>query len=918
MSSPTHHGPLINGLLSAVPDIDPHETHEWIESFDGLVDDKGGPRARYIMLNLLRRARERNVSIPADFATPYVNTIGVHEEPYFPGDEHIERLYRRLIRWNAAVMVTRAQRPGVGVGGHISSYASLATLYEVGLNHFFRGKDHPGGGDQIFWQGHSSPGNYARAFLEGRLSEKDLDAFRQEKSQDGLPSYPHPHNMPEFWEFPTVSLGLGPIGAIYQAWINRYLHNRGIKDTSQQDVWCFIGDGETDEPETRGAIQWAAYQQLDNLTFVINCNLQRLDGPVRGDGKIIQELEAQFKGAGWNVIKVIWGREWDALLNADKDRALVHLMNDTLDGDYQTFRAESGGYIRDHFFGRDPRTAKLVSGMSDDDIWNLKRGGHDYRKVYAAYAAARAHTGSPTVILAQTIKGWNLGEGFMARNATHQMKKLTSDQLKDLRDRLELPIPDEALEDPYTAPYYHPGFDDPRIQYMMDRRKQLGGFLPLRKHEFTPLPMPSDKPFAPLAAGSNRDFATTMAVVRLFKDLMKEPGIGQRFVPIVPDEARTFGMESIFPTARIFNTLGMQYTAVDSASLMKYVEATDGQMMHTGITEAGSMAAFNAAGSSYATHGEALIPWYIFYSMFGFQRVGDSMWQAADQLVRGFIIGATAGRTTLTGEGLQHADGQSPLLASPNRAMVIYDPAYAYEIRHIIRDGIERMYGQQSPDDLHDAAGRSRDVMYYLTVYNEPVAQPAEPANVDIEGIIKGIHQVSAATGDGPRAQLLASGVAVPWALEAQKLLRDDWGVAADVWSVTSWNELRRDGIDADQEAFLNPAAAPRVPYLTAKLQNAPGPFVATSDYDRLVPDMIRKWVPGEYEVLGADGFGFSDTRPAARRFFKIDGPSLAIKTLQTLARRGEIDPAVVGQAIAKYDLYNVNAGTSGNEGGDG
>ncbi|MCL1799843.1 MAG: pyruvate dehydrogenase (acetyl-transferring), homodimeric type [Promicromonosporaceae bacterium] len=910
-------GPLINGLLSAVPDIDPTETAEWVESFDGLVDDKGGPRARYIMLNLLRRARERNVSIPADFATPYVNTIGVHEEPYFPGDENIERLYRRLIRWNAAVMVTRAQRPGVGVGGHISSYASLATLYEVGLNHFFRGKDHPGGGDQIFWQGHSSPGNYARAFLEGRLSEQQLDSYRQEKSRSGIPSYPHPRNMPDFWEFPTVSLGLGPIGAIYQAWVNKYLTNRGIKDTTQQDVWCFIGDGETDEVETRGAIQWAAYQQLDNLTFVVNCNLQRLDGPVRGDGKIIQELEAEFKGAGWNVIKVIWGREWDALLNADKDRALVHLMNDTLDGDYQTFRAESGAYIREHFFGRDPRTAALVSKMSDDDIWNLKRGGHDYRKVYAAYAAARAHTGGPTIILAQTVKGWNLGEGFMARNATHQMKKLNSDQLKELRDLTKVPITDEQLEDPYHAPYYHPGPDDERIMYMLDRRRQLGGFLPIRRHTFAPMQMPSDKPFDALKAGGSRDFATTMAVVRLFKDLMKEPDFGHRIVPIVPDEARTFGMESIFPSARIFNTLGMHYTAVDAASLMRYVEATDGQMMHTGINEAGSVAAFNAAGSAYATHGQALIPFYIFYSMFGFQRTGDSFWQAADQLVRGFIIGATAGRTTLTGEGLQHGDGQSPILAAPNRAVITYDPAYAYEIRHIIRDGINRMFGQSQEGELTDEQGRPRDVMYYLTVYNEPVAQPAEPDGVDVVGIIKGIHRISVSDGGGPRAQLLSSGVGVPWAMEAQRLLRDDWGVAADVWSVTSWGELRRDALAADEEAMMNPEQPARTPFVTERLQGAPGPFIATSDYDHLVPDQIRKWVPGDYEVLGADGFGFSDTRPAARRFFKIDGPSMVVKTLQALVRRGEMDASVVRQALDRYQIWDVNAGTSGNAGGD-
>ncbi|QAY71424.1 pyruvate dehydrogenase (acetyl-transferring), homodimeric type [Xylanimonas protaetiae] len=919
MASYDETGPLINGLLSSVPDIDPGETAEWVESFDGLIDDKGGPRARYVMLNLLRRARERNVAIPASFATPYVNTIGVHEEPYFPGDESLERQYRGWNRWNAAVMVTRAQKPGIGVGGHISSYASSATLYEVGLNHFFRGKDHPGGGDQVYFQGHASPGMYARAYLEGRLSAEDLDGFRQEKSKAGhaLPSYPHPRLLPEFWEFPTVSMGLGPASAIYQAWTNRYLQNRGLKDTSQQDVWAFLGDGEMDEPESRGMLQLAAHQGLDNLTFVVNCNLQRLDGPVRGNGKIIQELEAQFKGAGWNVIKVIWGREWDALLNADKDRALVNLMNVTPDGDYQTYRAESGAFIREHFFGRDPRTKALVENMTDEDIWNMKRGGHDYRKIYAAYAAARSHQGQPTVILAQTVKGYGLGSGFAGRNSTHQMKKLKSDDLKALRDSLRIPIPDEQLEDPYSAPYYHPGNDDPAIQYMLERRRQLGGFVPERRHAPKAVALPDPKVYELLKKGSGQqEVATTMAFVRLLKDLIKDKEFGKRIVPIIPDEARTFGLDAIFPSAKIFNTGGQHYLAVDRELMLSYKESEAGQIMHTGINEAGSAAAFQSVGTSYATHGEHLIPVYIFYSMFGFQRTGDQFWAAGDQLTRGFIIGATAGRTTLAGEGLQHMDGHSPILAGTNTAMVIYDPAYGYEIRHIVRDGIERMFGA-SADGEHDEQGRDQNVMYYLTVYNEPMAQPAEPEDVDVEGIKRGIHRVSVSDIEGPKAQLLASGVGVPWALEAQQLLRDDWGVSADVWSVTSWSELRRDALAADREAFVDPSAPVRLPYVTEKLQGTGGPFIASSDYDHLVPDQIRKWVPGDYEVLGADGFGFSDTRAAARRFFLIDGPSMVVKTLQALARRGEVDAGVVGKAIEKYRLLDVNAGTSGNAGGD-
>jgi pyruvate dehydrogenase E1 component len=908
-------GPLIGGLLSQVPDIDPDETGEWVESLDGLIDEKGGPRARYVLLSMLRHARQRNVAIPASLNTPYVNTIAVDDEPYFPGDEALERRYRSWIRWNAAVMVTRAQRPGIGVGGHISSYASVATLTEVGLNHFFRGKDHPGGGDQVYFQGHASPGVYARAFLEGRLSAHQLDGFRQELSHPGggLPSYPHPRLAPDLWEFPTVSMGLGPSSAIYQAWTNRYLHLRGIKDTSQQDVWAFLGDGEMDEPESRGMLQLAGQQGLDNLTFVVNCNLQRLDGPVRGNGKIIQELEAQFRGAGWNVIKVVWGREWDALLQADKDRSLVNLMNTTPDGDFQTYRAEDGAFIRENFFGRDPRTKALVEKMTDDEIWALKRGGHDYRKIYAAYKAAREHTGQPTVILAHTIKGYGLGSGFAGRNATHQMKKLKGDDLKTLRDSLHIPITDEQIdENPYLPPYFHPGAEDEGIQYLLERRRQLGGFVPERRTTHKPLTLPDPKVYDAMAKGSgHQEVATTQALVRLFKDLVRDKEFGHRLVPIIPDEARTFGLDSIFPSAKIFNTNGQNYMAVDRELMLSYKESESGQIMHTGINEAGSASAFQAVGTSYATHGEPLIPFYFYYSMFGFQRTGDQFWAAGDQMARGFLIGATAGRTTLTGEGLQHADGHSPLLAGTMSHVVHYDPAYGYEIRHIVKDGIERMYGEADPAD------RDPDVIYYLTVYNEPMQQPAEPEGVDVEGILRGIHLISPAEGDGPRAQILASGVAVPWALEAKKLLAEDWGVQAAVWSVTSWNELRRDGLAADQHAYLHPGEEERVPYLTQKLQGAEGPFVATTDFDHLVSDQVRAWIPGTYATLGADGFGFSDTRAAARRHFKIDGPSTVVRVLQQLARSGAVDREAPAQAIERYRLYDVTAGTSGNAGGD-
>ena len=908
------HPVVVNGLIPQVPDNDPQETAEWVESLSGLINEKGGPRARYILLHMLDEARRNGVQLPQEYTTPYVNTIPVDQEPYFPGDEAMEREYRRWIRWNAAVQVTRAQRPGVKVGGHISSYASVATLYEVGLNHFFRGKDHPGGGDHVFFQGHASPGPYARAFLEGRLSEEQMDGFRQQVSTEhGLPSYPHPRQLDEFWEFPTVSLGLGPAEAIYQAWFDRYLHMNGIKDTSQQHTWAFIGDGEMDEPESRGMLQLAAQQRLDNLTFVINCNLQRLDGPVRGNGKIIQELEAFFKGAGWNVIKVIWGRGWDQLLAADKDDALVHVMNETLDGDYQTFRANDGAYVREHFFGRDPRTKEMVKNWTDEQLWELKRGGHDYRKVYAAYKAAMDHTGQPTVVLAHTIKGYALGTHFAGRNSTHQMKKLTLEDAKQLRDRLQIPITDEELErDPYMPPYYMPPADHPALQYMKERREILGGWVPERRADRQPkLPELPARPFEALSKGSGKlEVATTMALVRLIKDLMKDKQVGKYFVPIIPDEARTFGLDAIFPSAKIFNTTGQSYTPVDADMMLSYRESEQGRILHTGITEAGSAAAFQVVGTAYATHDLPMVPIYIFYSMFGFQRTGDQFWAAGDQLTRGFIIGATAGRTTLTGEGTQHMDGHSPMIAATNEAVVSYDPAYAYEIRHIVRDALERWYGPDS--------GRNRDVMYYLTVYNEPIHQPAEPDGVDVEGILRGIHRISTAPdGEGPEVQLLASGVGVPWIEEARRILAEDWGVRAATWSVTSWNELRRQALEVEKANFLAPDAQKQVPYLTQKLSEATGPFIATSDYDHLVPDQIRAWVPGDYYTLGADGFGFSDTRAAARRHYLIDAQSVVVRALQALVEQGRLDRSVLAQAVARYDLTNVNAGTSGSQGGE-
>ncbi|WP_051059696.1 pyruvate dehydrogenase (acetyl-transferring), homodimeric type [Corynebacterium capitovis] len=904
--------PLIReGVASYLHDQDPEETAEWIDSLDGLLDSSSPERARYLMLRLIERASRKRVPLPALSSTDFVNTIPTTMEPEFPGDEKIEKRYRRWMRWNAAIMVHRAQRPGVKVGGHLSTYASAAALYEVGFNHFFRGKDSEQGGDQIFFQGHASPGMYARAFLEGRLDEDDLDGFRQEHSrpQGGLPSYPHPHGMPKFWEFPTVSMGLGPMNAIYQARFNKYLQDRGIKQTDEQHVWAFLGDGEMDEPESRGLIHMASLYGLDNLTFVINCNLQRLDGPVRGNGQIIQELEAFFIGAGWNVIKVVWGREWDALLEKDEDGALVHIMNTTKDGDYQTFKANDGAYVREHFFGRDPRTLKLVEDLSDEEIWALRRGGHDYRKVYAAYKRALETKGKPTVILAHTIKGYGLGHNFEGRNATHQMKHLTLEDLKLFRDKQEIPISDEELErNPELPPYYHPGEDAEEIRYLKERRAELGGYLPERRTSYTPLRLPDfEKTFkANFKDSGPQQVATTMALVRTFKALMRDKEIGKRVVPIIPDEARTFGLDSWFPTLKIYNPVGQNYTPVDHDLQLSYREATDGQILHEGINEDGSSASFIAAATSYATHGEPMIPMYIFYSMFGFQRTGDNFWAAGDQMARGFIIGATAGRTTLFGEGLQHMDGHSPVLASTNPAVIPYDPAFAYELPYLISKGIDRMYG---PDG-------GENVMYYLTVYNQPTHQPARPDNLDVEGLHRGIYLYDTGADTELRVSLLASGIGMQQALRAQEILSESYGIGAAVYSVTSWVELARDGAALNKKRLQHPGEEVGEPFVTKQLRQTSGPYVATSDFATDLHEQIRPYVPGQYIALGADGFGFSDTREAARRYFNIDAESMVVAALMGLANEGKIDMSIAAQAAKDLHIDdptepNPNGGTN-------
>ncbi|MGI8828513.1 MAG: pyruvate dehydrogenase (acetyl-transferring), homodimeric type [Candidatus Limnocylindria bacterium] len=887
MQQPIHE--IFDQFKQQLPDIDPAETQEWIDSLDDVVAAVGPDRARFIIYKLLKRARQLQVGLPTLTQTRYINTISPEQEPYFPGDEAMELKIRRLIRWNALAMVLRANTKFEGIGGHLSTYASAASLYEVGFNHFFRGSDE-GPGDQIFFQGHAAPGIYARAFLEGRLTEENLDHFRREALTPklGLSSYPHPRLMPEFWQFPTVSMGLGPMAAVYQARFNRYLAARDMADTSGARVWAFLGDGEMDEPESTGALSLAAREGLDNLTFVVNCNLQRLDGPVRGNGKIIQELEAVFRGAGWNVIKVIWAREWDELLARDKDGVLLSKMNETLDGDYQRMAVSDGATIREQFFGPDPRLRGLVEHLPDDDLAKLRRGGHDYRKVYAAYGSAVEHTGAPTVILAKTVKGWTLGPGIEGRNVTHQAKKLTADELKVFRDRLELPIPDDKLKD---APYYHPGADAPEIEYMLERRRQLGGSVPRRVVVSKTLPTPKDTSFTEFFAGSDRPASTTMAFSRLIRNLVRDKEIGKRIVPIIPDEARTFGMDPLFKEVGIYNPLGQRYTAVDKELLLSYLEKKDGQLLEEGITEAGSMSSFQAAGTAYATWGEPMIPFYTFYSMFGMQRTGDQVWAFGDARGRGFMMGATAGRTTLTGEGLQHDDGHSHVLASTVPNILAYDPAFAYELAIIVREGIDRMYGE-----------RADDVFYYVTLYNENWAQPAKPDGVE-DGVLRGLYRFKSADGGARRIQLLASGSILQQALRAQQILAERYDVAADLWSATSFQQLRNDALDVERWNRLHPDAEQRIPYVRQCLDPSEGPIVAATDYMKAVPDMVARWIDRPFTVLGTDGFGRSDTREALREHFEVNPEHIAYAALHALCIDGKSTPDELKRAIADLEI---------------
>ncbi|MGH7731140.1 MAG: pyruvate dehydrogenase (acetyl-transferring), homodimeric type [Candidatus Eiseniibacteriota bacterium] len=882
---------LLEDFKRQLPDADPQETQEWIDALDGVVEAHGPERADFLLRKVLKRARQLRIGLPGLVQTRYINTISPEQEPVFPGDEQLELRVRRIIRWNAAVMVLRANQRYPGLGGHLSTYASAASLYEVGFNHFFRGKDDGGSGDQVYYQGHAGPGIYARAFLEGRLSQSQLDHFRREVVRgQGLSSYPHPRLMPDFWEFPTVSMGLGAMNAIYQARFNRYLHARGIKDTSGSRVWAFLGDGEMDEPEAIGALTLAAREGLDNLTFVVNCNLQRLDGPVRGNGKIIQELEAVFTGAGWNVIKVLWSRDWDPLLAQDYEGVLVDAMNETVDGEWQRYSVESGAYIREHFFGRDPRLLRMVEHLSDDEIRGLRRGGHDYRKVYAAYRVATGTGGKPTVILAHTVKGWTLGTGAEARNITHQMKKLNLEELRKFRDRLELPIPDRRLAD---APYFHPGPSSAEVQYVMERRQALGGCVPKRVVRAKPLPRPTDKPFAEFASGTREDQAvsTTMAFAKLLRNLIRDPVYGRRIVPIIPDEARTFGMEVLFREIGIYASSGQKYEPVDSKLVLSYTEKEDGQLLEEGITEAGSMASFTAAGTNYAVHGELTIPFYIYYSMFGFQRTGDFMWAFGDARGRGFLLGATAGRTTLNGEGLQHQDGHSHILMSVIPNVVAYDPAFAYEVAVIIREGLKRMCAD------------GEDVFYYLTLYNQDYPMPAMPSGVE-EGILRGLYLYRGAVQQAKhRAQIFGSGPMMLAALKAQEMLAARFDVAADVWSATSYQQLRNEALAVERWNRLHPGEPQRMPYVTRALAGATGPVIASSDYLKAVPDMISRWIGRPFVPLGTDGFGRSDTREALRRHFEVDAEHIVVAVLSALAREGQVPAGVVARAIQESGI---------------
>ena len=869
---------------SAEQEIKDIETREWLYSLDYVFEHGGPERVRELLQELHIRAHKAGVEMPFSANTPYINTIPREKQPPFPGNREIERRIKSLIRWNAMAMVVGANKLESGIGGHISTYASAATLYEIGFNHFFKGKGENGSGDQIYFQGHASPGIYARAFLEGRLTTEQLKNFRRElKPEGGLSSYPHPWLMPDFWEFPTVSMGLGPIMAIYQARFNRYLEDRGLKEKSDHHVWAFLGDGETDEPETLGAITLASREKLDNLIFIINCNLQRLDGPVRGNSKIIQELEAIFRGAGWNVIKVIWGSDWDPLLEKDKEGKLVKRMGEIVDGQYQKFSVETGEYIREHFFQDDLK--HMAVNLTDEQLQKMKRGGHDPEKVYAAYKAAVEHKGSPTVILAKTIKGYGLGESGEGKNITHQQKKLNEDELKEFRTRFGIPISDEDVA---STPFYKPSEDSAEMKYLKGRRESLDGYVPERRVTAGSIKTPSEEIFEEFYKGTEgREVSTTMVFVRMLAKLLKDKEIGKFIVPIVPDEARTFGMEALFRQVGIYSHVGQLYDPVDKESLLYYKEAVNGQILEEGITEAGSMSSFISAGTAYATHGINMIPFFVYYSMFGIQRIGDLVWAAGDMRCKGFLLGGTSGRTTLNGEGLQHQDGHSHLLAYAFPNLVTYDPAFAFEIAVIIRDGIRRMYEEQ--ENIH----------YYLTIMNENYAMPPMPEGAK-EGIVKGMYKFKPSDKKNPKlhAQLMGSGTIINGVLKAQEILEKDYEVAADVWSVTSYKELRRDALNVERWNLLNPGSKPKESYLQKILKNEKGVFVSASDYVKALPDSIAKWFPRPLYSLGTDGFGRSEGRTELRDFFEVDAKHIVLATLHALANEGSIEHSVVKKAI--------------------
>ncbi len=877
--------------IDSPENIDALETQDWLDSLEDVHRARGSERVASLLADLQQMAQKRGVKLPVTSNTPYTNTIPVNLQPAYPGDRELERRIKSLVRWNAMAMVVRANKQDSSLGGHISTYASSATLYEVGFNHFFRGKTDKQDGDLVFFQGHASPGIYSRAFIEGRLSPKHLENFRRDLAPEGgLTSYPHPWLMPDFWEFPTVSMGLGPLMAIYQARFIRYLEDRGLKKPNNQKVWAFLGDGETDEPESLGAISLAAREKLDNLIFVINCNLQRLDGPVRGNGQIIQELEANFRGCGWNVIKVIWGSDWDPLIERDTSGLLVKRMGEIVDGEFQKYSTESGEYIRKHFFGKYPETLKLVEHLSDEELTRMRMGGHDPEKVHAAYRAAVNNQGTPTVILARTIKGYGLGESGEGKNITHQQKKLNEEELREFRRRFDIPISEDDIG---NAPFYRPAKDSLEVQYLLERRRALGGALPKRISKIERIDAPGDALFEEFSKGTEgREASTTMAFVRMLSKMLKDKDIGKLIVPIVPDEARTFGMESLFRSCGIYSHVGQLYEPVDSESLLYYKEAKDGQILEEGINEAGSISSFIAAGTAYANHGVNTIPFYIYYSMFGMQRVGDLVWAAGDMRCRGFLLGGTAGRTTLNGEGLQHQDGHSHLLAYPVPNLMCYDPAFAYEIAVIIQEGIHRMYHQQE------------SIFYYITLCNENYAMPPMPAGAR-EGILKGLYRVkpSEAKGAKFKAQIMGSGTILNEALKAQVILAEKYGVAADVWSVTSYKELRKDAMDCERHNLLNPTAAPRVPYVTQVLAPTEGPIIAVSDYVKMLPDALQRWMPRPMYSLGTEGFGRSETRKALRDFFEVDARYVTVATLSQLAQQKLIKPDLVAQAIKDLEI---------------